>query len=247
MGRVSFDGSLRDYFAASSEVETRSLALADDALEFLSSIHQWFAWFLDDVSDLHPSVGLLTFNAIIHFDAAAKLAVSGQAHAVFPVLRTSLESVCYAHALATRPELIDIWVNRGRSPADLAACRRSMSGAVGATARALNAAQDRTGECVKELYEASIDWGAHPNVQSIMGNTLRGDDEADIQARLIAVHSPRGQATVRAKAACIDLGVTLAIVMSHLKKDRKADYLQTLNKLIEDRAAVFEGMLDDHG
>lgn len=241
---ATFDGSLYDYLKTSSDVEALSLADADEASALLSAIHDWFEWFLEDVEDLHPATALLTFNAVIMFNAAVKLALSGQAHAVYAVLRGALEAACYAQAMADDPVAIEAWSSRERSPADKAVCRRVMSTAVRSTAAKLNARQAGTGSCVSELYEAAIDWGAHPNVRSVMGNTIIGDDSSDLQARLIAIHGPNGLATVRAKNACIDLGVTLAIIISYYKQRRKPGYQEAINDLIQARESLFSSLLE---
>jgi hypothetical protein len=61
---------------------------------------------------------LLFLNAYQLFLSGSRVALSGHPAAVFPLVRTALESACYGFLLEQQPALTETWINRHRSAAD---------------------------------------------------------------------------------------------------------------------------------
>lgn len=54
----------------------------------------------------------LSTNAFMLWTSAVRIAMSGHEMAVYPLLRTALESACYVLLVKRRPELAEVWSNR---------------------------------------------------------------------------------------------------------------------------------------
>src|SRR5258708_10058835 len=111
---------------------------------------------------------LLFLNAYQLFLAGARIALSGHPAAIFPLMRTALESASYGFLLEQQPALSEIWSNRHRSEADKKACRKTFT-----FDRAIAGVNDKAPDIyrlAKEAYEGAIDFGAHPNLRGVFGH-----------------------------------------------------------------------------
>ena len=236
MKPVSFDGRLDDYLKAGDQIAALNLHKNVDALNILRAVHDYFTDSLwTDIAGEPPAACMLGFNAFTLFCGCARLALTGHANAVYPVLRTALESACYAFLVAKDEAIMTAWINREKDEMAKASCRKALRNAVGAVAARLDDLQTGSGRCVSALYEASIDWGAHPNALSVFGHTVVGEEGSDIHLRLVALYSPEETGSKRAMMACIDLGVTLAIVLTRARISAPAGHAEAVNDLIRER------------
>jgi len=114
-----------------------------------------------------PVPSVLRLSARGMFCAAVSVALTGYHAAIFPLLRASLEAVCYAQEIAINPELRDVWVLRDRSEQDRKKCRGAFTGAVGNTCKRFSEFLPDNAGMVLKAYNLMIDSGAHPNPRSI--------------------------------------------------------------------------------
>ncbi len=113
---------------------------------------------------------------------AVRLATSGQVPEAFMILRGCLENALYGFFLQQQPELIEIWLGRHddaiskQKVKDEFKIRRMLD---------LLVQRNRTvGKAVAELYDRTIDYGAHPNERSITSNLVRKDKKDHLQLDL---------------------------------------------------------------
>lgn len=112
----------------------------------------------------------LSLNAYTVWTSAVRMALTGHEAAVYPLLRTAVESACYALVITRRPRLGVIWSARHDGEAERKASRKAFTPAVSDAADELEKFQPGSGKFVLELYEASIDFGAHPNTRAVMNH-----------------------------------------------------------------------------
>ena len=70
---------------------------------------------------------VLLINAYQMFPAGVRTALGGHTAAVFPLLRTALESAAYGALIAAKPELSSIWTNRHHDDEAKKACRNTFT------------------------------------------------------------------------------------------------------------------------
>ena len=75
----------------------------------------------------------LTLASYYSFLAAVRVAISGQAAGVFPLLRQGLECACYAYRMTEDEQLVDIWLRRHKDAEHEKFCRKSFGSAVSDT------------------------------------------------------------------------------------------------------------------
>lgn len=117
------------------------------------------------------------------FRAASQLAMSGQTAEVYAVLRLCLENGLYGFYLAKNPASHEIWLRRH----DSEECKKRVRNEF--TIRRL---LDAVEECDKseatiaeQLYEACIDYGAHPNERALIQRLEKQTTESNVQFQII--------------------------------------------------------------
>lgn len=155
---------------------------------------------------------MLIINSYYSFLGAVRVALSGQAVAIFPLLRHGLECACYAHAISQRPELADVWKDRHRSEETFKACRNAFAGAVADTARSVGERQPELGSLINDTYQASIDFGAHPNARSLLLHTSIRDVEEGTAVNLTCLYGERDVNLQAGLVACAEVGIASAFV-----------------------------------
>jgi hypothetical protein len=99
----------------------------------------------------------------------------------YPLQRACLENAGYARLISTSPELSKQWLNRDADPE---AKNRFSNRAIREAIAAEDAALARI---YQELYERTIDFGAHPNEKSVVSNIIEGSVETGtLQFRMLA-------------------------------------------------------------
>lgn len=163
----------RGYF----ELRPASLARLTAVQEAL-----WTATHFHTAVVRHTEVVLLSHRAGTQFQSAVSALMQLRLFDVAIGVRSVLECAGYALLFMERPEIATAWARRG---ADRALVRRLL------TARLMCdtvVQQCRiSGTEFKSVYERSIDWGAHPNVEGVGASTLVRSDTA---TRSLAMGAP---------------------------------------------------------
>lgn len=242
--RVDLGDGLRQY-----------MAMADKCLQelhtsespFVAVLLQYDDYFRRDLWQLAPppqTFALLLFlNAYQLFLAGARMALSGHPAAIFPLMRTALESVSYGFLLEQQPALSEIWSNRHRSEADKKACRKAFT-----FDRAIAGVNDTAPDIhrlAKEAYDGAIDYGAHPNLKGVFGHVTVDDDRADgmVAVSHTSLYSPGHPETIRGLCACLDFGFLIISIIALAVPTATANLaseLQTLNDAKEAAIAAYQ-------
>lgn len=124
---------------------------------------------------------LLILRAHAGFRAACQLAMNGHITESFPVLRACLEYSLYALHINRNPELGEVWFGRHEDEESLKAIKQEFT--IRNVKDTLRNTDEKLSQIVDELYERTIDFGAHPNERAITQSMTinRGDGRIEIQ------------------------------------------------------------------
>lgn len=116
--RIVIEGGIDSYMAAADET-TAELLTSNEPL--ITALREYDTYFREGLWRQHqpPAVPLvLCMNAYQLFLAGSRMALSGHCAAVFPLLRTALESAAYASLMTRKPELQEVWTHRHQGEAE---------------------------------------------------------------------------------------------------------------------------------
>ena len=113
-----------------------------------------------DMDVAFPTFLLLRSHAA--FLGATRLVLSGQIPEAYMVMRGCLESALYAHYLKNNPGIAQLYLSRHDDASTRKAFRKNFP-AYNTMRDALIQEDEKTGEALSDLYEITIDFGAHPN------------------------------------------------------------------------------------
>jgi hypothetical protein len=102
------------------------------------------------------------------FRAACEHAMSGQIAEIFPELRSSLEYAGYALHMHRHPSSAETWLRRHDDEAATRAMKEEFK--LSNIRQSLEGANRHAMKVFDELYQRSIDFGAHPNERALTGN-----------------------------------------------------------------------------
>ncbi len=230
--RVDLGGGLEAYLAAADETTAELLASNDPLVATLREYDLHFRTRLWSAGAPDAMALILFMNAYQLFLASVRAALSGHSVAVFPLLRTALESAAYGGLIAAKPELTTVWTDRHRDDAARNACRKAFT-----FAKAIEPLKDRAPD-IHELailaYDSAIDFGAHPNIKGVFGHVSLDEDRPDEFTAVThtSLYSAHHIETIRGLCACLDFGLAIigAIALAGTSAtEQVAGELQALN------------------
>ncbi|MNV47054.1 hypothetical protein D3C71_1389090 [compost metagenome] len=229
-------GTLNDYLSATLENAQNHTAEPPQLMFLVDQMDQIFHQEIFEHSfEVHPVVGLLVMNSYTLVLSAVRQALSGHVVSTYPIARAALESACYAFLIARDEAKADIWINRHNSESALQRCRKTFT--------AKNAANElRTidpvmAEYVLAHYDASIDFGAHPNRKSVIEHVEDmgpvGDDLHGFS--LVGVYGRNSWHVNHALLVCVEAGQAIAFLIAASVEN---------HPLIHHRVSVFQDWMD---
>lgn len=120
-----------------------------------------------------PSLFLLRSHGA--FLGSVRSATSGQIPETYPLLRSCLEYALYAHHIELDEARAVTWIARHENSESVKACRKEF-----AHHRVIGSLAERhptLHAVIEDLYERSIDFGAHPNERGLSISTAFREDE----------------------------------------------------------------------
>lgn len=165
----------------------------------------------DNCPELYVSFFLLRSHSC--FLAASRLALSTQVYECYPVLRSCLEAALYGFFVANRSKAQDIWLKRDDSPKDRLKMRQTFSNK--AVLGVLKQKDTHLYTPVKELYERTIDLGAHPNPTGILGGVQmhKNDTGVKIETHYLTDNSDHINLALKTTA---QVGISVLRVFQHV-------------------------------
>jgi hypothetical protein len=187
--------------------------------------------------DANAATILLAMNSYMMLSNAVLQALSGHQVAVFPVARAALESACYAYLTSSDKKMSEIWFNRGKSKTATDNCRKAFT--IGAVVTKLSFISPDMSDYLKQLYEWSIEYGAHPNIKAI-SHHLRDSGEVDEKFHAFSHIGVYGENSYQVNSAlliCVHVGQAIAFLLSASAKD---------HPFINERKDVFQNWMDEN-
>lgn len=229
-------GTLSDYLAATLENAQDHQRVAPELMPLVVHMDEVFQGeILGCDFDVHPTTGLLAMHAYTMLLSSVREALSGHVVSTFPIVRAALESACYAYLIAQDPAMGEVWLNRHQSNAALNKCRKTFTAK--RAAEALERSHPGMAEWVLALYEASIDFGAHPNQKSVVGHLADGGtvDGGYQMFELTGVYGCDSWEVNRALMACVETGQVVAFMLAACPKE---------HPLLNERIEILQGWVD---
>ena len=109
--------------------------------------------------------GLFLLRAHSSYLGAVRLSTSGQVPETYMVLRGCIENSLYGLYLHKKPEEREIWLKRHDDDESKRRVRRKFK--ITSMLDLLESSHASTSRVARELYEDTIDYGAHPNERTI--------------------------------------------------------------------------------
>lgn len=236
--------TLAEYLTATLE---NLLDHRDSPPQLMELVQEMDKFFHDEIctqEDDDPISGLLFMNSYALLMSSVSQALAGHLVAVFPVARSALESACYGFLVSQEEEMGGIWLNRHDSKNARDLCRRSFS--VADAVRKIKNISVEMAEFIQGLYDASIDYGAHPNVISVLGHLTRevteDDEKIYYNYSLTGVYGPNSWQVNQGLLVCVEMGQAIAFLIAAsieehpLLSERLEKYQQWMdskNRLVE--------------
>jgi hypothetical protein len=139
------------------------------ATQKLIAIDAQFVRIIKDWLNPENEIGAsLLVRCLSAFRVAAGLAMAAQAVETYVQCRAMLENAAYAAHIHRDASLGTVWLNRHQDAASMKAQKEAFSH--GKVVESVKGANDHAGQRFEELYQLTIDFGAHPNERSVTGN-----------------------------------------------------------------------------
>lgn len=95
-----------------------------------------------------------------------------------------------------------------------------------------------TDDWINELYDAVIDFGAHPNAKSVLPYLSIDDDRNDGHATvsLTSLYGAEAHTTSRCLVACLDYGLVIAVILTScvsIPSDEALTSIREMNEIKE--------------
>jgi len=185
-------------------------------------------------------------NAHSLFLVAFDLAQSGHFTAMFPLFRTALESAIYGYLFNREEGLSEKWKKRQLSEEDFKSNKQAFTAAVKRFRKYLQHHDEKSGdtpyeEHIMSLYDAAIDFGAHPNPIGLLNNvSLENNGETTKFSYDYLCTDLKD--IFKALTACLDYGIAIAEInhLSHIHSNPNHPGLDSifLDFIIENNAII---------
>lgn len=109
------------------------------------------------------------------YRGAVRLAASGELPEAFALMRSALENALYAFHVHRNPKIGEIWMERGSDIKSKKKCQQAFR--IGPILGEYEKYDSYNGKPARTLYETFIDYGAHPNSDSVYSNIIPEEDE----------------------------------------------------------------------
>lgn len=226
--KLGHHSELEYFIRLANECCGEALVVLSEPIKYLADIDQLYMEFVPAAGGIRPAAaGILLLNAHSCFRASVRLALSGQLLPVFMTLRGCIESAVYGNAMVVTPDLQTIWLHRDKDKQSRDACRSAFAAAK--MFRSLEDAHTKEfADQLRDIYESTIDFGAHPNSHSMVASTrIEKTVEGLGHLDFAYIHGAQSFELKQALIACAEVG--LAVFFVALLANQKHPQLINLN------------------
>lgn len=230
-------GTLHDYLTATLE---NAQDHTDKQPQLMHMVYRMDEIFHQEIfeydSDVNPAAGLLAMNSYTMLLSAVQQALTGHIVPIFTIVRAALESACYAYLIALDEEKGKIWLDRHSSKSALQMSRNTFTAKKAANELKLRCPE--MAEYVMAIYDAAIDFGAHPNQKSVFNHLedIGPVGEEFHGFELTGVYGRNSWQVNHALLACIEYGQAIAFLIAASTEN---------HPLTNDRLHVFQNWMNE--
>lgn len=236
MFKSNGDDSLRSFLTACSENQDEVLTGDSPYVAMMDALDSFLLTHITNPTEAPSDLVMhaLRINARFLLLTGFRIGLSGHAAGVYPTLRTALETACYSFLMSRDENLSDVWMKRSLSVDHTKAFKKAFKQPI-ADARDLmdKLYPNDLGKWMYELYQASMEFGAHPNALTVALHTRFSDDDATGWTKYenIALYTVGNFEFDRTLLACVETGLAIAIVLSMTFEKPPQVVFESLNNL----------------
>lgn len=177
------------------------------AFELLRRVNAWLDAHRDGLFNTRLEVpASLYMRAHLLFQTTCELATSGALYASMPIQRASIECAAYVLWLAKDPQALQLWLDRDENLVAKKNARNHFT--FGNTVKAIRRSDTSLAQIYTELYERTIDFGAHPNPLGVWSSAAISSAGQHVMISQIGLHD-RGPELTAALKSSAQTGVFL--------------------------------------
>jgi hypothetical protein len=182
----------------------------------IQRVDDWFARSGNHLDNAKPMfTGPMFMRSHYAYKAAAGMTLAGQFSESFVMMRSCLEYAGYVLLIFTNPDLEEVFLKRHVDIASKKAQRGKFE--VSNVIRKIAGFDQKLSEVFKEMYDRSIDFGAHPNPHGIFGATnISKDENEQMTAMSTAALVKNPRVTEFAMHRVAQVGLTSLCVFQHV-------------------------------
>lgn len=139
------------------------------AIDYLHNSPDWF-------------IGFFLLRSHSSYLGAARLSMSAQVYETYMVLRGCLESALYGFFIAKDVAAKKIWMDRHESEQTLRFMKNTFQ--IRSIFSLLRKTDEKVCDAIQELYDRTIDFGAHPNPSGVLGTLEVKENGHDINFQM---------------------------------------------------------------
>lgn len=244
------DNSFRSYLTAGTENLEKFLAGKSPFLTMMDNLDLFIRKHIIEPGVIPDEfiVHSLRVNARFMLMSAFRIGLTGHAAGVYPILRTALETACYALIMSKDKALVDKWIARNDSLEGMKACKSAFQSPIKKAQKIMNAQRSNYGDVMYQLYDWTIDFGAHPNPKTVTLHTRLLDDEGSGVTRYenIALYGEGCFEFERTLLACVEMGLVTVIALLMSYENISPESIQGLNTLNAEKDCLEELIRKNH-
>jgi hypothetical protein len=232
---MTIDPTVGGFLKIAHENELEAMVHYEKFVGYLERVDRKFRGLMIAEHGDRALARVMVLVAHSYFLAAIRTALSGQSPPAFTNLRAGIECALYSVIIQHEEGADQVWLNREK---DRATCRSTFTAAKGFR---LLEFDPNLKVLAQQVYDASIDFGAHPNPLAVIKH-LQVKDEGDaFRLSLISLHGIDSVSVTRALTACVETGLVCTLIFSQTFGDNEAS-ASMFNLLQELQAFLGEGL-----
>ncbi|KTB91601.1 hypothetical protein AO073_01635 [Pseudomonas syringae ICMP 11293] len=236
MFKSNGDDSFRAFLIACTENQDEILAQNSPYVMMMEALDSFLLTHITNPSETPSDLVMhtLRMNARFMLMTGFRIGLTGHAAAVYPTLRTALENACYALLMSQDEALCDVWMKRSLSVANTKAFKKAFKQPIADARDLMDKLQENDlGSWMYQLYQASMEFGAHPNALTVVLHTRFSDDEATSWKKYenIVLYSVGNFEFDRTLLACVETGLAVATVLVMTFVNPSQESIEAVNKL----------------
>ncbi|MEH2494565.1 hypothetical protein V1294_001044 [Bradyrhizobium sp. AZCC 1678] len=204
------DSTVAGFLQTARENEVEALTQHSNYLKFLERVDQEFRKLMVAGTDDNVVARIMVLAAHAYYLSAIRIVLSGQSAAAFTNLRATMECALYGLIMQEEEGADAVWLNRN---IDREACRKTFTAANGIR---LLKRDPNLRDLAQLVYDASIDFGAHPKPIAVIKNLEINDVGQAYSVSLTSLHAVDSFSVERALIACLETGLACVLIFSQV-------------------------------